>query len=111
MNRQEFVALHWAAPQTEVIDAAIELIKSDRETHCCYALGRALQCQCDLEVVPWQIIDLYLQQFREFCRAENNGYLPTWWSMYYTKARKRTRLAALRAFRAACISAANKEQS
>lgn len=110
MTPQEFIDLHWSAPQIEVIDRAIELIESEREIHCCYALSYAIRETFNQCGAYHEVSILYLQQFSKLCAQQNEGDLPMWWNSCYSTKAKRRRIAALRAFRAACIAAA-KDQS
>ena len=105
MTPREFIDLHWAAPQIEVIDRAIEMIESGYSIYCCHALRDALNGQARGGIAPWPVIYLYQRQFRDFCRSRSGGSVPGWWNFHRSKARQRLRLAALRAFRAACIEA------
>lgn len=106
MTPREFIDLHWSAPQIEVIDRAIELIESEREIHCCHALSYALReslNRCGAH--QFEVSLLYRQQFSKLCAQQNDGALPRWWDSCYSAVAKRRRIAALRAFREACIEA------
>ena len=110
MTPREFLSLHWSAPQIEVIDRAIDLITSGQRFFCCFALGAAVAEAGGLNSKSFAVARLYKSQFERFCASRNGGHLPKWWNGKSAGANARRRIAALRAFRKACITAA-KDQS
>lgn len=94
-----------APPNLAVIDRAIALVEIGRNAFTCYALQCAVH---DVEGRPWisERSTLYCRQWREFNCHRNGGRFPKWWNKAYSPRRKASRVAALRAFKQACIEAA-----
>ena len=108
MTPREFVDLHWAAPQLKVLDAAIHMLESRRRDMCCPALTAAVRKfapRPDDGPDVCAVATLYRAQFGEFSFRRAGGGMPWWWNSPDFEGARGARLAALRAFRAACIEA------
>jgi hypothetical protein len=89
-------------PDLRVIDEAISIIKSGRQTiYICTALNNA--------AIVFEVdSDIYREQFEKYVRSQNGGQRPHWWSAW--QRYNKERLAALRGFRQACVNAAGSKK-
>ena len=116
MTPQEFIDKHYAAPDLQVIDAAIELVRRGRQLFSCTALTLAVynaaprwyyHREGSTDTV-YRVAELYRNQYRLSARLPD-GSMPAFWDGDGTQANNDARIRALENFRAACIAAANKE--
>ena len=95
-----------APPSLAVIDEAIEFIRSGYTVYTCIALQRAVE-RCERTAHPSGRDWLYRSQYRR-CVWGPNSHRPVWWDCRFAYY-KNERIAALQAFRQACIDAGAKQ--
>ena len=118
MTPQEFLEQHYAAPDLQVIAAAIELVRSGRQVFSCTALSLEVYAAAPQGYyhaeggtdAVYHVAALYREQYRLSAQLPD-GSLPDFWDGDGTAANCAARIRALENFRAACIAAANKEQA
>lgn len=96
---------HRYGPDLAVIDAAIQCTENGYTEFTCFAISRSLLAlHGEHDYLNW--LSKYRSQYRAFCMA-NALQLHTarWWDKSHTTGRKKWRIAALKAFRQACIDA------
>lgn len=97
-------------PKIEVIDLAIELVRKAYKTSClraekysCVALARAAE-----QIHGTGDVSIYADQYQQYCQSRERWLRnPRWWNDI-NNYRSKPRIAALKAFRQACIDAAKK---
>lgn len=89
-----------ARPDLAVIDKAVRRIEKRLDAQTCWALFHASD-----DIGGYPNNNVYVRQFRAFV-TDQDSHFPIWWNNCYTAANKKHRIAALKAFRQACIDAA-----